>query len=644
MGRTSTASLRNGLWSCRLREATQKVSALKRRVEDMKTIINEMCLRFDIQPPDLRLRHYVPLSVSRKCWEGEIVDEEIPDGSPQLRDSLIREMIVNTDSPRRRYTEETKEFYATIYLRSPAAYKVLATVLPIPSPLTLKRLYKPPLASLSNAIESLDGARETLTRYRERYHVEMWPILGVLSVDACSHSDYFREPEKGRLAERTGIFEFLAQFAAGNSPAPQADPCNYSFLYYFQPIHPTLPCIPIFLCTERTGKAGARHSQLMGDLEQIAKDLGFVIIMKCADGDNEYYAEARASYERAIEVCGSFQEVEEIAILGREILAGLTLFGADMLHLLKNGRTRLLTNCVSLNVRYPSRIQASAISRVLDIPNECFNDRDINKMVDALPIMMFTFKNALRLMEAGLIQESIYFLFFAIFHGFFRANCSFVTRVGIGLQFIRLAHKYIDYVRWATEKGMCRCSAVRVRNGPVTLFTETHLQRMVVTVTVILSVMLVGSDGTVLGLNRCSTHPLENFFGLLRTCCLFKHTYTNIRDQIARAHFIRQVQHELGLPTKVNTRLNIAGQRVVIDKPSQGYRDVDMSLGIICMIDEYYGANELGVTERLDDVYETIHQFLLMLSQLELQDAHPQGKYSGLQIMNRLIANSQTHK
>ena len=30
-----------------------------------------MCLRFDIPPPDHRLKHYLPLSVSRRCWQGD---------------------------------------------------------------------------------------------------------------------------------------------------------------------------------------------------------------------------------------------------------------------------------------------------------------------------------------------------------------------------------------------------------------------------------------------------------------------------------------------------------------------------------------------------------------------------------------------
>ena len=326
MGRTSTASLRNGLWSQRLRDAKQKTSNLQRKVADLKTIIGEMCARFEIPPPDLRLRPYVPLSVSEASWEGEAIEEEeILDGSPQLRDNIIREMIVNVDAPKRRYARQTKEFFSTVYLRSPAAYKVLATVLPLPSPTTLKRLYKPPLDSLSGTIESLDGARETLAQYRDRYHREIWPILGVLAVDACSHSDYVREHVPTPLAKKTGIWEFLGHFATdASSASPDADVCNYSFLYYFQPIHPTLPCIPILLCTERTGKAGAKHSELMSDLEQIAKGLGFIIIMKCADGDNEYYAEARSSYDRTIEVCGSFGDVEMTGVLGREICAGLT--------------------------------------------------------------------------------------------------------------------------------------------------------------------------------------------------------------------------------------------------------------------------------------------------------------------------------
>ena len=63
--------------------------------------------------------------------------------------------------------------------------------------------------------------------------------------------------------------------------------------------------------------------------------------------------ETKKSYEIVTKMLVNFEDLEDTADLGLEVMKGLTLFGADMLHLLKNTRTRLLTDAVSPNLRQP---------------------------------------------------------------------------------------------------------------------------------------------------------------------------------------------------------------------------------------------------------------------------------------------------
>ena len=218
---------------------------------------------------------------------------------------------------------------------------------------------------------------------------------------------------------------------------------------------------------------------------------------------------------------------------------------------------------------------------------------------------------------------------FTLFHGFFRADCDFVTRIGLGVQFIRYARMYIDYIAWTTQNGTCLCSEVRRKGGSITLFSECHLQRMIVTVTVVLGILLVQPDGDVIALDRCSTHPLENFFGLLRVFCSFKHTNTNILDKIARTQYIRQVSHELGLSSKVNTRLNIAGEKIEIQKKKTGFLDADYSPGMMYLIDSVYTIHILKVNVPYADVLRTMNVFFCSVSRISTPEARTQGKYSG---------------
>ena len=78
-----------------------------------------------------------------------------------------------------------------------------------------------------------------------------------------------------------------------------------------------------------------------------------------------------------------------------------------MLHILKNSRKRLLTNSVSVNVRWPRW----AICQTIDIPDECFTDRFLSRMVDSFPVCLFTFKNSLQLLDHALVSESMYGIF-----------------------------------------------------------------------------------------------------------------------------------------------------------------------------------------------------------------------------------------
>ena len=641
MGRTGASELVKGQLQAKVNEQAARIAYLERRVGDLKVIITEICDHHEIPRPDLRFRHYVPLSVTRRHFAESVVQED-DDTEPQnggLTQKLLGEMVVNQGRKSRRYSEQTKSLYATVFLRSPSAYKALATVLPIPQPRTLMRLSAGPLRDIQERVQSPERAREALLEFRSRFPSDD-PILGVLSVDACSHSDYFAKEEPTALAQAVQLEVFLAKFRPPGLEFPRK-PNNYCFVYYFQPLDPRMPCLPLHICSEPSGKAQMKHVKVMDDLVDICQDLGFTVIMKCSDGDNEYYTETRKSYKSITDICEKFDDVELVAQLGLEILDGLTLFGADMLHILKNARTRLLTGVVSPNVTQPRRLDLAEIKKILDVPKECWENSDLNKMVDALPIAMFTFQNVWALYNAGLEREAMYFLMFTLFHSFFRADCDFVTRIGLGTQFIRYARMYIDYVAWTTKNGTCMCGEVRRKGGSITLFTECHLQRMIVTVTVVMAILLVQPDGDVIALDRCSTHPLENFFGLLRVFCSFKHTYTNILDKIARTQYIRQISHELGLSSKVNTRLNIAGEKVEIQKKKTGFLDADYSPGMMYLIDSVYAIHILKVDVPFADVLRTMNVFFRKAGAIRTLEARTQGKYSGIQILNRLIANSR---
>ena len=643
MGKASGVDLlvrrfRAGIWR---RDRT--IDDLQRQIRRLKTIIYEMCDRYTNPLPDLRYGHYVPTTAP--ITDDTPVDEEEPSLQPALADLLISEIVRNEGKRKRRYFVPMKKFWSLVFLRSPGAYETISQVLPIPQPQTIARFVKSDIAEISESVQSLDGAIQTLRRMKQRYSPSE-PILCAIGVDACSHEEYLFQRQKEQelsLAKEVKLEEFLQQFGwVAEEEKPEVH--KYCFLFYLMPLNKKIPCTPLYICSERTGKAGNKHSDILYRLAEAATTEGFTVAMLCSDGDNEYYSHQRDSYGIVRHVCGCFDEMDDVTFLGRCLLQHhleQPLFGADMLHLLKNARTRLLGLHVSLNTRYPESLNLEDMKRVLNLPEACFRDAPLNKMMDALPLFIFTMKNSLKLFDEGLIQESMFVLVFAMFQGFFRAKCGILDRIGMGITFLRTIDRYMTYVNYTLSQGTCRCLEYRRPGVCVTMFPMIHMERMTVTVAVVLGLILALPNDTKICLNRCSTHPLENFFGTLRTYCGFKHSYSNISNKVARTQILRSFKEELGIIPCIRSRVSVAGQQIVTDKANLGFIDTDYSLGIMCMIDGAYAQTRLNV-EADPAVSAVIRRFLSVLADnIELPNVTLTGKYSGMQIMNRLIANSQ---
>ena len=636
MGRTSRVQLNARRREKKILAQQGKIEQQERRIKSLKRIIEEICTRYDIVPPDLRFDHYVPVcrTVNRQGTE----DEGCCPHS-ELGDRLISELVMNQGRRKRCHSLEMKKFCAIMFMKSPAAYNVLSEVLPVPCAKTIIRFSKPEIADVSSRLESLEGARQTLKEIRARVP-ESQRILCNIAVDACSHTNYLCRQESGEsFGKHVEIEEFLAQFQDPTELSSE-EVHKYCFVFYLEPLMAEIPCTALFMCSEKNGKANYKHTTLLKELRQIAVEEGFTVVMLCSDGDSEYYCDQRESFNIITHYCAGFNNIDDVAFVGKCLLNGRCLFCSDMLHLLKNGRTRLLSPLVSMNVRYPKSLNIQEMVEVLKLPDECFRNTPLNKMVDALPLLIFSFENAHTLFKAGLYPESMFVLFFSLFQGFFRAQCRYAVRVGLGITFLRTAARYMKYLKDTIGKKTCRCLEFHRAGAFVCMFPMINLERMAATVATVLSLLLTLPDGTEICLNRCSTHPLENFFGLLRTFCSFQHTYTNIRDKVARTQVIRRFKEDLGMDMSIRTRVNIAGERATVSKQDTCFVDTDYSIGIMSIIDGYYTEQTTGV-ELSPHVYTVMEQFIEGLSQIPLPSANVQGKFSGLQIMNRLIANSR---
>ena len=524
-----------------------------------------------------------------------------------------------------------------MYLSSTSAYESLARVLSLLCRKTLHRRILGPLQELRQNLEDVDPVPILFEQMKRKWCNDS--LIGCLSIDACSHSSYIPPSRPSQLAESCHLDEFLQQFAE----IPQSKVIHkYCFVFYYQPLNPKIPCTAVFITSEASGKAKDYHTEALNVIAEMAKCQGFKIVMLCSDGDNTYYKATTSSFMTLkSDYNAIFQDWKRLADLGKDILDGnVTMFGADMLHLMKNMRTRMLEGRLSLNVRQPNALDMRRMKQ-LKIPEECFVNSDLNKMVDALPIQLFTFTNADWLFEQGFNSEAIFVLIFALFHGFFRSECSMGDRIEMGTTVMTTLNMYMDYLDEMARAGLCQCLEYRRKNSIATMVTRKQIERIVTTVAVPIGVLFAIPGGSLVGMDRISTHPLENFFGLLRVLCRYKHSYENISDKIAKTLFIREARHQLGITHAISKRVNIAGQRV----ETQGRPDDDYKIHLIA-VDLFAGIDFDYVCGRFKDIphdqhYARVRAFAKRMAQLNLPTANPAGEFSGQQILSRLITNSR---
>ena len=282
-----------------------------------------------------------------------------------------------------------------------------------------------------------------------------------------------------------------------------------------------------------------------------------------------------------------------------------------------------------------------------DAAGGCVNEFEATSEVkyDSFPLAIFTLENAKQLFVKNSVHESIFLLWFALFHAFFRGVCSLGTRLRMGLCFLHFSNLYTNYFNTTVKEHMCMCGEYRRRGGGcVTAFPVKHIERMTVTVSTVMGMILTATKGDEIALNRFSTHPLESFFGQLRVLCRFKHSYDNILKKAAQTVVIKQGKRDLGISDWIAKRVNVAGQRVVIPMNDISVNEseiVKLCQSIMFFVDSLYVTEFLGNVSSEDEHKERVLSFLEDISYVTLPHVNLIGDYSGQQILTRLICNSR---
>lgn len=142
-----------------------------------------------------------------------------------------------------------------------------------------------------------------------------------------------------------------------------------------------------------------------------------------------------------------------------------------------------------------------------------------------------------------------------------------------------------------------------------------------------------------ISLSRLGTHPLENFFGYLRSLCRSNDMIDNMIRQICKACILKEIDSKLLIQKNINKRLNFGG--VKVNSELYNSENISISQGIaesmMLMIDFDYYKSKLSTNP--------IHliDFLSSLPNDDIKLSNP-GLISGAHILTHIIHTTNLAK
>jgi hypothetical protein len=197
-------------------------------------------------------------------------------------------------------------------------------------------------------------------------------------------------------------------------------------------------------------------------------------------------------------------------------------------------------------------------------------------MRDVYVIGLFRLEHVISLLKAGCVGEALFLLPWALI---MRALLSAVISVDLRCYLLELALAFLyqfyvpttKYPRPRPEQGKHGIEVIPLKR-------ITAIRAMNTVLGFIFALRNLKFD---IPLDRMSTHPLENFFGLLRRLLHDSNDFDALLRATAKNAVVNEVYHELKHPFDICGRANTAG---VVSRRKGG-----QTLNAVCGVSEFFG-------------------------------------------------------
>jgi hypothetical protein len=326
-----------------------------------------------------------------------------------------------------------------------------------------------------------------------------------------------------------------------------------AFVFHAMPLTTEERCFPLHVMPNKSGCATDDIKNRIMEVLRCLSDSGKRVLFVATDGDpgyQKFHDEEFVIWEETFRKFGFQQACQEVLKL--RYSQGRPFFITDFLHLVKTIRNRLLKYCLTFSC---GNQEFTALWMVIDELfhlGPVFSDRSgVGKMRDAYSIALFRLEYVIELFKKYSFGEALVLLPWSLMFICFRSSgLSIDTRLYILELVANLLFFFMDQQALKLPEQGPEKSKVRA-------FKTSTLKRGLNTVIGLASALLTYDSP--LPLDRLTTHPLENFFGLMRRLLHDCNSYEEVMRAMARNAIVNEVFLKLHHPLDIAQRENLSG-------------------------------------------------------------------------------------
>jgi regulator of replication initiation timing len=438
-----------------------------------------------------------------------------------------------------------------LYSTSAKNYRILKQLLPMPSISTLYRRFAPKLNFLKNNLTNYDGIRFLCDKWKEKDNIRRDLIVhAVLAFDAA----VFKE---------TIINE---------------NDCTNCIAFQILPIDPNISPLVIQLLPRPSGSLGENcPNNECKQIIEILSNCNVNVISVATDGDRSYLGYQTGLFPRySALICE--HEVKSGACLDRissqlfrsNVPNQCFWWISDILHVLKCQRCRLKDE---LFIKIGVSFDSNSLKEVLMLKASLTKFKGATKMNDIYAVKLFSVESLVKLVSAGRIAEADYLMPFVLWYAVVAiSDLSRPTRLSL------LSIVFRIFVKWSLSRidfyGQTIRNRVKWTKGEKKIkfaVIESDLVRYMNSVVFLYAVI---KNYESVSLNRIGTHPLENYFGMIRLASHDNHSWDRFLSSAGKANIVSEILTACGIKKATRRDFTVGGTKARCQSNDSGKLDL----------------------------------------------------------------------